>query len=241
MLYRVSLTGNHNRFSVPQLGYLGYHCLTLINLIGISATDLADCKEQNSRGLLAAERRPRPRPRPRRERLSFLVEPLTRLPPSSDVSRAVIREWMGTKQTSKSLNRHRLYRKNAALTRLTRSARVDFQTTTPWSRTGVSEKPKALWVSHLQAPSPQKSCLNWSTLVHKTCCSLYGSITKVRRRVPGLFALFRNLSTPPQIGLRTSRNSEGRGKREAAADDESDLLRQRCTRDACGPNSFQDG
>jgi hypothetical protein len=51
MLYRVSLTGNHNRFSVPQLGYLGYHSLTLINLIGISATDLADCKEQNSRGL----------------------------------------------------------------------------------------------------------------------------------------------------------------------------------------------
>src|SRR5690348_9726941 len=50
MLYRVSLTGNHNRFSVPQLGYLGYQCLTLINLIGISATDLADCKEQNSRG-----------------------------------------------------------------------------------------------------------------------------------------------------------------------------------------------
>ena len=42
MLYRVSLTGNHNRFSVPQLGYLGYHCLTLVNLIGISATDLAD-------------------------------------------------------------------------------------------------------------------------------------------------------------------------------------------------------
>jgi hypothetical protein len=26
MLYRVSLTGNHNRFSVPQLGYLGYLC-----------------------------------------------------------------------------------------------------------------------------------------------------------------------------------------------------------------------
>ena len=33
MLYRVSLTGNHNRFTVPQLGYLGYHCRTLINLI----------------------------------------------------------------------------------------------------------------------------------------------------------------------------------------------------------------
>ena len=30
MLYRVSLTGKHNRFSVPQLGYLGYHlCLTI--------------------------------------------------------------------------------------------------------------------------------------------------------------------------------------------------------------------
>jgi hypothetical protein len=40
MPYRVSLTGDHSRFSVPQLGYLGYHCLTLINLIGISATDL---------------------------------------------------------------------------------------------------------------------------------------------------------------------------------------------------------
>jgi len=25
MLYRVSLTGKHDRFSVPQLGYLGYH------------------------------------------------------------------------------------------------------------------------------------------------------------------------------------------------------------------------
>jgi hypothetical protein len=25
MLYRASLTGKHNRFSVPQLGYLGYH------------------------------------------------------------------------------------------------------------------------------------------------------------------------------------------------------------------------
>jgi len=29
MLYRVSLTGKHDRFSVPQLGYLGYHRLTL--------------------------------------------------------------------------------------------------------------------------------------------------------------------------------------------------------------------
>ena len=29
MLYRVSLTGKQDRFSVPQLGYLGYHQLTL--------------------------------------------------------------------------------------------------------------------------------------------------------------------------------------------------------------------
>jgi hypothetical protein len=28
MLYRVSLTGKHDRFSVPQLGYLGYQQLT---------------------------------------------------------------------------------------------------------------------------------------------------------------------------------------------------------------------
>src|SRR5215467_8229105 len=35
MLYRVSLTGKHDRFSVPQLGYLGYHHWLCTDLIAL--------------------------------------------------------------------------------------------------------------------------------------------------------------------------------------------------------------
>jgi hypothetical protein len=65
-----------------------------------------------------------------------------------------------------------------------------FEPPTPWSRTGVSEKSKALWVSHLQAPSPQKSCLNWSTLVHKTRCSLHAQLPKSEEEFLGSSAFF---------------------------------------------------
>ena len=35
MLYRVSLTGEHDRFSVPQLGYLGYRDWLCTDLIAL--------------------------------------------------------------------------------------------------------------------------------------------------------------------------------------------------------------
>jgi len=35
MLYRVSLTGKHDRFSVPQLGYLGYRHWLSTDLIAL--------------------------------------------------------------------------------------------------------------------------------------------------------------------------------------------------------------
>ena len=46
MLYRVSLTGKYNRFSVPQLGYLGYRYWL--------STDLTALRQQLPRLLVAA-------------------------------------------------------------------------------------------------------------------------------------------------------------------------------------------
>jgi len=45
---------------------------------------------------------------------------------------------------------------------------IGFESPTPWSRTGVSEKSKALRVSHLRASVTPKSCLNWSTVGPQT-------------------------------------------------------------------------